>query len=196
MKTYLRVLLAASISVLLAGQLKAMSGSVAIIGPEVSPYPITVRIRNARDFSKAVDLPGGILSRPVNVQMFTFHGGLNQQWVLSPRTCGFDNVFHELECPFPTNVLAKGFSVTYGPMALDVPNASRESGIRIQTYYRHDGPNQLWMIYKVFGGLYKIMNVASGKFLEAVPSSGAVIQNADNSSYEQLWRIEVVSVGW
>lgn len=82
---------------------------------------------------------------------------------------------------------------------LDVPAASSQSGVALQTYEANGTPAQTWLVESAGSGWYTISNAASGLALDVqygVASSGTVVQQYDsNGSAAQRWSFSVAPGG-
>ncbi|RCH56321.1 hypothetical protein DJ568_00200 [Mucilaginibacter hurinus] len=76
-----------------------------------------------------------------------------------------------------------------------ISNFSLDNGGFIELADYNGASHQKWRITFVGDGYYKIMNLGSGKVLQAYDNDGTqlVIQNSANNSDAQLWRISPVS---
>jgi 5-hydroxyisourate hydrolase-like protein (transthyretin family) len=84
----------------------------------------------------ALDVPGGQTANNVKIQLFHFHGGPNQRWVVTRKA---------------TDRLGRSLYTVvnlHSRKALDVPNGAAESGTLLQQFTLHDPPrpNQLWLL--------------------------------------------------
>jgi hypothetical protein len=187
MKNYCRsiVVLVAGFAIFFAGGLQTGHAQI------ISTAPVTI-VNWATH--QVLDLPSGIVDRPVALQQYIPNGGLNQLWFLGcPLQSGSGGWQLAFCGQFPIMPIVAALSVyNTTPMALDVPNGSTVSGTPIQTYFYHGGVNQQWLLIKagLSGTVFKIQNVATGKFLE-VPApytqGTRVIQSDDSSRPTQLW---------
>ena len=95
-----------------------------------SVLPSYVRIDN-RNSKLSMDVADASLLDGAAVNQFTTHNGANQRWRLVP--------VDPVEIPNSMVIVSVNSS-----KALDVPNGSHDSGVFIQQYSLHKGPNQRW----------------------------------------------------
>lgn len=79
-------------------------------------------------------------------------------------------------------------------LALDVPEGSLESGVRIWQWNPNETPAQSWVFIPEQDGTYRIKNQKSGLYLEAEDQNAAgganLIQNEYADTLTQKWRFE------
>ncbi len=82
----------------------------------------------------------------------------------------------------------------YSDLALDNPNGSMSSGIRIVQWDKNYSIAQQWLPIDAGDGTFRIQNVCSGLYLDTEIAStqqhAFIIQNTQNNSATQKWRIE------
>lgn len=133
-----------------------------------------------------LDVPAGSSLDNVLVQQFVWHGGPNQQWLVTDLGDGFCSIV----------------SVATGK-ALDIPGGLAIPQLPVQQFGLHGGPNQQWRFVTlpaVTGPtlfrpeVHQIINRATGMALD-VPggsqSSGLTIQQfPPHSGWNQTWILE------
>jgi TolB-like protein len=123
---------------------------------------------------KYLDIKGASAADGANLQIFSPHGGSNQQWMFERS-----GAYYKIK------------SKTSGK-CIDVKGASKENGANLQQYNCHSNDNQLWRLEPV-GDYFKIINKNSSKCMD-VKSFGKgdgtnVQQYKCNGGSNQLWKL-------
>ncbi|MEA5020604.1 MAG: RICIN domain-containing protein [Gordonibacter sp.] len=119
----------------------------------------------------ALDVVGASSASGANVQVHGANGSVAQQWLVSV-----------------TDVIPEGLytiaTSLNGGMVLDIANGSTQNGAALQVYESNSTAAQKFKVSKAVDGLYRIVNLASGKSLDVVDSK---IQASDGSGFVQQW---------
>ncbi|TKB79581.1 MAG: hypothetical protein E8D45_03900 [Nitrospira sp.] len=136
----------------------------------ISPVPMqsgvaTLQLPRAivnENSGKCFDNAGGVKNDGANLQQFTCHGGLNQQWELKAVTGNMVEIVNK-----------------NSGKCLDVAGGSKNDGANVQQFGCHGGSNQRWTMTALTGGMSQFINQNSGKCLDVTGGSkndGANIQ--------------------
>ena len=127
-----------------------------------------------------IDANWGIASNGTNIQLWKYHGGLSQKWIVKSVDSDYYEIYSTLDETF----------------SLDVNAAVFNNSSNIQLWSRNHGINQKWLIKEEKDGNYRIV---SGNKKYSVDAFGAVATNGtniqlweNNSTKAQLFKFEKV----
>ena len=162
------------------------------------------------DTTKCMDIPESKAVNGVGVDVFEYHGGNNQRFLLNklqelPEENQPENGQPEDEQPNqpdngdddggakePIEGLSSGIYTVSTKLDLskcfDVHGASMESGARVELFKNGEGKHQQFSIRKLDDGYYSIEAMHSGLLLTAVGNK--VCQSNPTGNVDQKWRIE------
>jgi ricin-type beta-trefoil lectin protein len=149
-------------------------------------------IRNAAT-GQVLDVPNASTASGTKINQFPLNRGANQQWQINGRCIlGALGVVPSVDCDGYVSISNRNSF-----LMLDVPGASKSSGVQIQQYPFNGGYNQQWLIVPVSANSFKIMNRYSKKYL-SVPSpysAGVTVTQEDaNCNAYQVWFFDFADV--
>lgn len=135
---------------------------------------------------KALDLSSANTSQGTVVATYESNGTAAQAWVLES-----------------TSLLEEGcytlLNDAGSEQVLDVPNASSNWGVDLQTYESNDSAAQKWNVEKLDDGWYAIINAGNGLALDVEDgraNPGTPVQQWEvNASPAQQWKFEIATNG-
>lgn len=146
---------------------------VAVNGTQTIPNG-TYRIAAAADLSKGVDVAGVSTGEAVNVHLWTYGGGANQQFDVTYQGGGFYSI-----------------APRHSGKRLDLHYQSVTPGANVEQYSKDGTDTQNWMIRDAGDGSYYIIN-SNGLYLDAnggVMSNGTNLQGwVGNGTAAQKWK--------
>ena len=146
---------------------------VAVNGTQTIPNG-TYRIAAAADLSKGVDVAGVSTGEAVNVHLWTYGGGANQQFDVTYQGGGFYSI-----------------APRHSGKRLDLHDQSVTPGANVEQYSKDGTDTQNWMIRDAGDGSYYIIN-SNGLYLDAnggVMSNGTNLQGwVGNGTAAQKWK--------
>lgn len=137
---------------------------------------------------RCIDLAGGSNTIGNGVSTYSNNGSKAQSWLL-----------------VPCNLIESGdyflLNKSGSKQVLDVPSASFNGGLALQTYAFNGSAAQQWRLENRGGGFFAIKNVNSGLVLDVRSGrakSGTIVQQyAENDTKAQLWKyVPTVSGGY
>ncbi|WP_102372359.1 RICIN domain-containing protein [Enorma phocaeensis] len=135
---------------------------------------------------RALDLSAACTEEGTSVGPFNMNGTEAQSWILLSTTLIEEGCY----------IL---FNNSGSSQALDVPAATTEDSIALQTYESNNTSAQKWIVESTGDGWYEITNVNSGLALDVRNGSAqpgnAVQQYASNNSAAQRWSFEIAPGG-
>lgn len=128
---------------------------------------------------RCIDLSGGSSVVGTSVSTFSSNGTKAQSWLL-----------------VPCNLIENGdyylLNQSGSKQVLDVPNASFNGGLALQTYVFNGSTAQQWHLENTGGGYFAIKNINSGLCLDVRSGrakSGTIVQQyAENDTKAQSWK--------
>ncbi|MCH3942148.1 MAG: RICIN domain-containing protein [Atopobiaceae bacterium] len=127
----------------------------------------------------AVDLSGALAKNGGRVQTWDPNGSKAQRWVLSAASL-LDGGLYQLVNSIDSM------------RVIDVDGASTASDAKVQIWDKNGTLAQKWVIAKLSGGAYSIMNANSGLFLTEGKSS---LVGASSVTGSGQWRVSLGSIG-
>ena len=136
------------------------------------------RIKNKQS-GRCIDLSGGSSAAGNSVSTYSSNGTKAQSWLLVPCDLIENGDYYLLNQSGTRQVL-------------DVPNASSDGGLALQTYVFNGSAAQQWHLENTGGGFFTIKNINSGLCLDVRSGrakSGTIVQQyAENDTKAQSWK--------